>query len=65
MCFPVFHSQALAINQTDAWSVHTIAHVNEMKAEVEKGLQFMKETEKNWKVNVIVASLKKLFLGFL
>lgn len=65
MCFLVFHSQALAINQRDAWSVHTIAHVNEMKAEVEKGLKFMKETEKNWKVNVIVASLRKLFLGFL
>uniref|UniRef100_A0A663EIZ6 Tetratricopeptide repeat protein 38 n=1 Tax=Aquila chrysaetos chrysaetos TaxID=223781 RepID=A0A663EIZ6_AQUCH len=41
--------EALAINQTDAWSVHTIAHVNEMKAEVKKGLEFMKETETNWK----------------
>ncbi|XP_025946707.1 tetratricopeptide repeat protein 38 isoform X3 [Apteryx rowi] len=41
--------EALAVNKTDAWSVHTIAHVNEMKAEVEKGLAFMKETETNWK----------------
>jgi len=47
----------LAINRTDAWSVHTIAHVNEMKAEVKKGLEFMKETETNWKVNILVASL--------
>lgn len=36
-----------------------------MKAEVEKGLKFMKETEKNWKVNIFVASLKKLLLDFL
>ncbi|NXP35530.1 TTC38 protein, partial [Leiothrix lutea] len=47
--------EALAINQTDAWSVHTIAHVNEMKAEVEKGLKFMKETEKNWKSSDMLA----------
>ncbi|NXY87846.1 TTC38 protein, partial [Alcedo cyanopectus] len=41
--------EALAINPTDAWSVHTVAHVNEMKAEVNRGLEFMKETEANWK----------------
>ncbi|NXL36414.1 TTC38 protein, partial [Glaucidium brasilianum] len=47
--------EALAINQTDAWSVHTIAHVNEMKAEVKKGLEFMKETEANWKNSDMLA----------
>ncbi|XP_051628522.1 tetratricopeptide repeat protein 38 isoform X2 [Manacus candei] len=47
--------QALAINQTDAWSVHTIAHVNEMKADVKKGLEFMKETETNWKNSDMLA----------
>ncbi|XP_072732672.1 tetratricopeptide repeat protein 38 [Ciconia boyciana] len=47
--------EALAINQTDAWSVHTIAHVNEMKAEVKKGLEFMKETETNWKNSDMLA----------
>ncbi|NXY13922.1 TTC38 protein, partial [Atrichornis clamosus] len=47
--------EALAINQTDAWSVHTIAHVNEMKAEVKKGLEFMKETENNWKNSDMLA----------
>lgn len=57
--FSLFDSQALAIDQTDAWSVHTIAHINEMKAEVKKGLAFMKETEANWKVNFLIASLKK------
>uniref|UniRef100_A0ACB8EBK9 Uncharacterized protein n=1 Tax=Sphaerodactylus townsendi TaxID=933632 RepID=A0ACB8EBK9_9SAUR len=41
--------EALAINQTDAWSVHTIAHVNEMKPDLKSGLAFMKQTESNWK----------------
>ncbi|XP_062448707.1 tetratricopeptide repeat protein 38 [Rhea pennata] len=47
--------EALAVNKTDAWTVHTIAHINEMKAEVEKGLAFMKETENNWKNSDILA----------
>ncbi|KAF7248254.1 Tetratricopeptide repeat protein 38, partial [Varanus komodoensis] len=41
--------EALAINPTDAWSVHTLAHVHEMKADVKRGLAFMKQTENNWK----------------
>ncbi|XP_068024225.1 tetratricopeptide repeat protein 38 [Melanerpes formicivorus] len=47
--------EALAINQTDAWSVHTIAHIHEMKAEVKKGLDFMKGTEANWKNSDMLA----------
>ncbi|XP_010072255.1 PREDICTED: tetratricopeptide repeat protein 38, partial [Pterocles gutturalis] len=47
--------EALAINKTDAWSAHTVAHINEMKAEVEKGLEFMKETENNWKNSDMLA----------
>ncbi|XP_019371489.1 PREDICTED: tetratricopeptide repeat protein 38-like isoform X1 [Gavialis gangeticus] len=42
-------NEALAINQTDAWSVHTIAHINEMKVNLNNGLTFMKQTENNWK----------------
>uniref|UniRef100_A0A674KE98 Tetratricopeptide repeat protein 38 n=1 Tax=Terrapene triunguis TaxID=2587831 RepID=A0A674KE98_9SAUR len=42
-------NEALAINQSDAWSVHTIAHINEMKADLKNGLTFMKQTENNWK----------------
>ncbi|XP_019466465.1 tetratricopeptide repeat protein 38-like, partial [Meleagris gallopavo] len=49
LALDTFASGALDIDRTDAWSAHTIAHVNEMKAEVEKGLAFMKETEDNWK----------------
>ncbi|NXN07448.1 TTC38 protein, partial [Indicator maculatus] len=47
--------EALAINPADAWSVHTIAHIHEMKAEVKKGLAFMKETEANWKGSDMLA----------
>uniref|UniRef100_A0A8C3SRT2 Tetratricopeptide repeat protein 38 n=1 Tax=Chelydra serpentina TaxID=8475 RepID=A0A8C3SRT2_CHESE len=43
-------SEALAINQSDAWAVHTIAHINEMKADLKNGLTFMKQTENNWKI---------------
>uniref|UniRef100_A0A8C5N1B5 Tetratricopeptide repeat protein 38 n=1 Tax=Leptobrachium leishanense TaxID=445787 RepID=A0A8C5N1B5_9ANUR len=41
-------NEALAVNQKDSWSVHTVAHVHEMKADVERGLSFMQETERNW-----------------
>lgn len=41
--------EALAIDQKDCWSVHTVAHVYEMKASIEDGLTFMKQTENNWK----------------
>ena len=34
----------------DAWCVHSVAHVHEMKAEVDKGLKFMESTEKDWEV---------------
>ncbi|XP_075863029.1 tetratricopeptide repeat protein 38 isoform X4 [Microcebus murinus] len=47
--------EALAINPTDAWSVHTIAHVHEMKAEVKEGLEFMQRSENHWKDSDMLA----------
>ncbi|XP_062931035.1 tetratricopeptide repeat protein 38 isoform X2 [Cynocephalus volans] len=41
--------EALSINPTDAWSVHTIAHIHEMKAEIKDGLEFMQHSETHWK----------------
>lgn len=41
--------EVLAMNPMDAWSVHSVAHVHEMKAEVQKGLTFMESTENDWK----------------
>ncbi|XP_068416466.1 tetratricopeptide repeat protein 38 isoform X2 [Eschrichtius robustus] len=42
--------EALSVNPTDAWSVHTIAHIHEMKAEVQDGLEFMQRSETHWKI---------------
>ncbi|KAJ6668458.1 hypothetical protein lerEdw1_011940 [Lerista edwardsae] len=47
--------EALAINQTDAWSVHAIAHINEMRGDLKSGLAFMKQTENNWKGSDMLA----------
>ncbi|XP_020833092.1 tetratricopeptide repeat protein 38 isoform X1 [Phascolarctos cinereus] len=41
--------EALSVNPTDAWSVHTMAHIYEMKAEIRDGLSFMQSSESNWK----------------
>uniref|UniRef100_A0A6Q2Z808 Tetratricopeptide repeat protein 38 n=1 Tax=Esox lucius TaxID=8010 RepID=A0A6Q2Z808_ESOLU len=41
--------EGLALTPDDAWCVHSVAHVHEMKAEVDKGLKFMESTEKDWK----------------
>lgn len=43
--------QGLALTPDDAWSVHSVAHVYEMRAEVDEGLKFMEEREKDWAVN--------------
>uniref|UniRef100_A0A8C8M567 Tetratricopeptide repeat protein 38 n=1 Tax=Oncorhynchus tshawytscha TaxID=74940 RepID=A0A8C8M567_ONCTS len=43
--------EGLALTPEDAWCVHSVAHVYEMKAEVEKGLKFMESTEKDWAVS--------------
>ncbi|XP_030646868.1 tetratricopeptide repeat protein 38 [Chanos chanos] len=42
--------EGLALTPEDGWSVHSVAHVHEMKAEVDKGLKFMESTEKDWEV---------------
>ncbi|KAG9335201.1 hypothetical protein JZ751_005553 [Albula glossodonta] len=42
--------EGLALTPDDGWAVHSVAHVHEMRAEVDKGLKFMESTEKDWKV---------------
>lgn len=43
--------QGLAVSPDDAWSLHSVAHVYEMRAEVDKGLKLMESREKDWQVN--------------
>ncbi|XP_011839438.1 PREDICTED: tetratricopeptide repeat protein 38 isoform X2 [Mandrillus leucophaeus] len=47
--------EALSIDPTDAWSVHTMAHIHEMKAEIEDGLEFMQHSETHWKDSDMLA----------
>ncbi|KAG7214911.1 hypothetical protein INR49_005186 [Caranx melampygus] len=48
--------EGLALTPDDAWSVHSVAHICEMKAEVDKGLKFMESREKDWQVSDVLAS---------
>lgn len=43
-------AQGLALTPDDAWAVHSLAHVYEMRAEVDKSLSFFERTEKDWQV---------------
>uniref|UniRef100_F7ARB6 Tetratricopeptide repeat protein 38 n=1 Tax=Equus caballus TaxID=9796 RepID=F7ARB6_HORSE len=47
--------EALSINPGDAWSVHTVAHIHEMKAEIKDGLEFMQHSEAHWKDSDMLA----------
>lgn len=42
--------QGLVQTPDDAWAAHSVAHVYEMRAEVDKGLSFFQRTEKDWQV---------------
>ncbi|KAM9754587.1 tetratricopeptide repeat protein 38 [Menidia menidia] len=48
--------EGLSLTPDDAWSVHSVAHVYEMKAEVDNGLKFMESREKDWQVSDVLAS---------
>uniref|UniRef100_A0A8C9PJ63 Tetratricopeptide repeat protein 38 n=1 Tax=Spermophilus dauricus TaxID=99837 RepID=A0A8C9PJ63_SPEDA len=47
--------EALSAEPTDAWSVHTIAHIHEMRAEVQAGMDFMQHSEAHWKDSDMLA----------
>nr|XP_057920513.1 tetratricopeptide repeat protein 38-like isoform X2 [Doryrhamphus excisus]XP_057920514.1 tetratricopeptide repeat protein 38-like isoform X2 [Doryrhamphus excisus] len=46
-----FAMEGLALVPDDAWSIHSLAHVYEMKVELDKGLKFMESREKDWQVS--------------
>ncbi|XP_012881170.1 PREDICTED: tetratricopeptide repeat protein 38 [Dipodomys ordii] len=47
--------EALSINPSDAWSVHTMAHIYEMRGAVKDGLEFMAGSEAQWKNSDMLA----------
>ncbi|CAL8292402.1 unnamed protein product [Boreogadus saida] len=40
--------EGLEMTRNDAWCVHSMAHIHEMKGEVDKGLKFLETTETDW-----------------
>ncbi|KAJ8245410.1 hypothetical protein GJAV_G00270440 [Gymnothorax javanicus] len=48
--------EGLELNRQDGWAVHAVAHVHEMRAELEQGLKFMESREKDWEVCDMLAS---------
>ncbi|XP_057691674.1 tetratricopeptide repeat protein 38 [Corythoichthys intestinalis] len=48
--------EGLTLVPDDAWAVHSVAHVYEMTAKVDKGLKFMEGKEKDWQVSDMLAS---------
>lgn len=48
--------EGLALVPDDAWAVHSVAHIYEMRAEVDKGLKFMGDKENDWQVSDMLAS---------
>ncbi|XP_068170067.1 tetratricopeptide repeat protein 38 isoform X2 [Antennarius striatus] len=48
--------EGLALCPDDPWAVHAVAHVYEMKVELDKGLKHMESREKDWKVSDMLAS---------
>ncbi|AWP08794.1 putative tetratricopeptide repeat protein 38 [Scophthalmus maximus] len=48
--------EGLSVTPGDAWAVHSVAHVYEMTAELDKGLKFMESREKDWQVSDVLAS---------
>lgn len=48
--------EGLALTPEDAWAVHSVAHVYEMRADIDKGLKFLETREKDWQVSDMLAS---------
>uniref|UniRef100_A0A8C4N3N5 Tetratricopeptide repeat protein 38 n=2 Tax=Eptatretus burgeri TaxID=7764 RepID=A0A8C4N3N5_EPTBU len=48
--------KALVLNPKDGWATHALAHVYEMRAQMNEGLMFMEDTESNWKTCDMLAA---------
>lgn len=48
-------SEALVLNPTDCWATHARAHCFEMNGLTDKGIEFMKSTESDWKKGGMLA----------
>lgn len=43
-----FGTEAVALDPRDAWAVHAVAHVHEMRGDVERGVPWLRDTAHDW-----------------
>lgn len=43
-----FGTEAVALDPRDAWAVHAVAHVHEMRGDVERGVPWLRDTAADW-----------------
>lgn len=43
-----FGSEAVALDERDAWAVHAVAHVHEMRGDVDRGVPWLRDTATGW-----------------
>jgi tetratricopeptide (TPR) repeat protein len=43
-----FGTEAVALDGRDAWAVHAVAHVHEMRGDVERGVPWLRDSAQDW-----------------
>jgi tetratricopeptide (TPR) repeat protein len=43
-----FGTEAVALEPRDAWAVHAVAHVHEMRGDVERGVPWLRDSAQDW-----------------
>lgn len=43
-----FGTEAVSLDPRDAWAVHAVAHVHEMRGDVERGVPWLRDTAHDW-----------------
>jgi tetratricopeptide (TPR) repeat protein len=43
-----FGFEAVALEERDAWAVHAVAHVHEMRGDIERGVPWLRDTAAGW-----------------
>lgn len=43
-----FGSEAVSLDPRDAWAVHAVAHVHEMRGDIERGVPWLRDSAQDW-----------------
>ena len=52
--------QGLEANPSDSWSIHSIAHVFDMRCQVDNGLALLESTVKDWQVYILATLITNM-----